>query len=147
VPAVSAADVVVDLTRRYRFAAAHVLRSPALDDAANERVYGRCANPNGHGHDYALEVTVRGKIDRDHGGVIPVGRLDALVDEHVLGRLAHRPLNADPWFAAEVPTAENIVRAAWAALEGPVAAGSSARVVRITLRETRRNVFACGEDP
>jgi 6-pyruvoyltetrahydropterin/6-carboxytetrahydropterin synthase len=138
----------VELTRRYRFAAAHVLRSPELADADNERVYGKCANPEGHGHDYALEVTVAGPVEPRDGRVVAVDRLDALVREHVLDRLSHRLLNDDPWFARAVPTAENIARAAWDALRDPVAAlGSRARLVRVRLHETRRNQFECGEAP
>lgn len=145
IPPVSPETPVVELTRRYRFPAAHVLRSEALGDAENERLYGKCANPAGHGHDYALEITVAGPVDPRSGRVVAVDRLDALVRQRVLDRLTHRLLNDDPWFAREVPTAENIARAAWEALCGAVAAESPARLVRVRLRETRRNVFECGE--
>jgi 6-pyruvoyltetrahydropterin/6-carboxytetrahydropterin synthase len=136
---------VIAVTRRYRFPAAHVLRSDAFSDAENERVYGKCANPAGHGHDYGLEVTVAGPIDARTGAVFPVDRLDALVREHVLDRLSHRLLNDDAWFTVAVPTAENIAIAIERALREPVAAESTARVVRVRLLETRRNYFACGE--
>jgi 6-pyruvoyltetrahydropterin/6-carboxytetrahydropterin synthase len=135
---------LIALTRRYRFPAAHVLRSPALSDAENERIYGKCANPNGHGHDYALEVTLRGQLDPRSGSMLPLDRLDALVRERVLDRLAYRLLNEEPWFARAVPTAENIALAAWRELADAVAAESTARVVRVRLRETRRNAFECG---
>jgi 6-pyruvoyltetrahydropterin/6-carboxytetrahydropterin synthase len=136
---------VIAVTRRYRFPAAHVLRSDAFSDAENERVYGKCANPAGHGHDYGLEVTVAGPIDATTGAIFPVDRLDALVRERVLDRLSHRLLNDDAWFAVAVPTAENIAIAIERALREPVAAESTARVVRVRLLETRRNYFACGE--
>jgi 6-pyruvoyltetrahydropterin/6-carboxytetrahydropterin synthase len=136
---------VIAVTRRYRFPAAHVLRSNAFSDARNERVYGKCANPAGHGHDYGLDVTVAGPIAARSGAVFPVDRLDALVRERVLDRLSYRLLNDDAWFAVAVPTAENIAIAIERALREPVAAESTARVVRVRLLETRRNYFACGE--
>ena len=136
---------MIAVTRRYRFPAAHVLRSDAFSDAENQRIYGKCANPAGHGHDYGLEVTVAGPIDARTGAVFPIERLDALVRERVLDRLSHRLLNDDAWFAVAVPTAENIAIAIERALREPVAAESTARVVRVRLLETRRNFFACGE--
>lgn len=136
---------MIEVTRRYRFPAAHVLRSARLDDAANERIYGKCANPSGHGHDYGLEVSVSGPIDATTGAIIPVDRLDAIVEAKVLRRLSHRLLNDDPWFAQAVPTAEQIALAIEHELAPAVAACSSARVVRVRVVETRRNIFACGE--
>jgi 6-pyruvoyltetrahydropterin/6-carboxytetrahydropterin synthase len=138
---------VISLTRRYRFPAAHVLRSAALSDAENERLYGKCAHPAGHGHDYGLEVTVTGPVDERTGAIVALPRLDALVRERVVDRLAHHLLNEDPWFREAVPTAENIVLAAWRALSAALAAESDARVVRVRLHETRRNIFECGEEP
>ena len=136
---------MITLTRRYRFPAAHVLRSAALDEAENRRIYGKCANPAGHGHDYALEVSVAGALDARTGSVLPLARLDALVRSRVIDRLAHRPLNDDPWFATAVPTAENIAIAIERELRDAVAAESTARVVRVRVHETRRNSFSCGE--
>ena len=136
---------MIELTRRYQFPAAHVLRSARLDDAANVRVYGKCANPSGHGHDYGLEVSVSGPVDARTGAIIPVDRLDAIVEAKILRRLSHRLLNDDPWFAEAVPTAEQIALAIERELAPAVAASSSARVVRIRVIETRRNMFACGE--
>ena len=138
---------MIAVTRRYRFPAAHVLRSPALSDAENERAYGKCANPAGHGHDYGLEVTVAGPVDERSGAIIPLERLDALVRERVVERLGHRLLNDDAWFAAAVPTAENIAQSVWRELARAVEAESAARVVRVRLLETRRNSFECGEAP
>jgi len=136
---------MISLTRRYRFPAAHVLRSAVLSDAENERLYGKCAHPAGHGHDYGLEVTVTGPVDERTGAIVPLARLDALVHERVVDRLAHRLLNEDPWFREAVPTAENIALAAWRTLSAALAAVSEARVVRVRLHETRRNIFECGE--
>jgi len=138
---------VIALTRRYHFAAAHVLRHPDFDDAENERVYGKCANPNGHGHSYGLEVTVAGPIDRETGRVVEPERLDALVQEHALEGLADRFLNDQPAFRELVPTAENIALVVQAALEEPIAGETRARLLRVRVEETRRNHFECGESP
>ena len=136
---------MIAVTRRYHFAAAHVLRHPDFDDAENERVYGRCANPNGHGHSYGLEVTVAGPIHRDSGRVVEPRHLDALVRDHALAGLADRFLNDQPAFRELVPTAENIALAVQAALEEPIAEATGARLLRVRVEETRRNHFECGE--
>jgi 6-pyruvoyltetrahydropterin/6-carboxytetrahydropterin synthase len=136
---------VIELTRRYRFPAAHVLRSAALSDAENRRIYGKCANPAGHGHDYGIEVSLAGPVDARTGSIFPIERLDTLVRERVVDRLSHRLLNDDPWFAAAVPTAEQIALAVERELRTAVAGESAARVVRVRVVETRRNSFACGE--
>jgi len=136
---------LITLTRRYRFPAAHVLRSLQLSDAENERTYGKCANPAGHGHDYGLEVSVAGPLDPRSGAILAVDRLDAIVQGRVLDRLSHRLLNDDPWFETRVPTAEQIALVIEAELAAAIAAESSARLVGVRLLETRRNYFSCGE--
>jgi 6-pyruvoyltetrahydropterin/6-carboxytetrahydropterin synthase len=133
------------LTRRYRFPAAHVLASPALGPEENRRIYGKCANPGGHGHDYGVEVTVGGPVDPRRGEIIDRGVLDALVEERVLRRFGHRLLNDDPLFRERVPTAENIARAIYERLEAAVAAAGSAHLLSIRVQETRRNSFSYGE--
>jgi 6-pyruvoyltetrahydropterin/6-carboxytetrahydropterin synthase len=136
---------VIELTRRYRFPAAHVLASPRLSDADNRRIYGKCAHPAGHGHDYGVEVTVRGEVDPETGSLMPHAALDALVAAKVVERFGHRLLNADPLFAERVPTAENIARAIYGELEAPVAAAGSARLARVRVTETRKNSFVYGD--
>lgn len=136
---------MITLTRRYRFPAAHVLRSARLSDAENERIYGKCTNPAGHGHDYGLEVSLAGPLDAQSGAMLSLDRLDAIVQAHVLDRLSHRLLNDDPWFETRVPTAEHIALAIEGELAPVIAAESSARLVGVRLRETRRNFFTCGE--
>jgi 6-pyruvoyltetrahydropterin/6-carboxytetrahydropterin synthase len=136
---------VIALTRRYRFPAAHVLRRPEWSQADNERVYGACANPNGHGHDYALEVTVAGEPDAASGQLVDPAALDAVVAEAVLARLSHRLLNEDPLFSDAVPTAENIAIAAHRLLDGPVAQRTGARLRAVRVRETRNNTFDYGD--
>lgn len=132
------------VTRRYGFPAAHVLRHPALSDAENRRVYGKCAHPAGHGHDYAVELTVAGRVDPETGQLLPDGELDALVGERVLERFSHRLLNDVAPFRELVPTGENIARVLHEALAGPVAA-RGARLVRVRVVETPRNQFEIGD--
>ena len=137
---------MIALTRRYRFPAAHVLRHPGLPDAENARIYGKCANPAGHGHDYGLEITVAGETDPASGQIVDREELDALVAERVIDRFGHRMLNEDPAFAEHVPTAENIALAAFAELAPAIAAARpGARLVRVRLEETRKNSFETGE--
>ena len=137
---------MIALTRRYRFPAAHVLRSAELSDADNARVYGKCANPAGHGHDYGLEITVAGDVDPATGQIFARERLDVLVGGRVLERFGHALLNEDPAFAARVPTAENIVLAIESELAPAIAAECpGAHLLRVRLEETRKNSFETGE--
>jgi 6-pyruvoyltetrahydropterin/6-carboxytetrahydropterin synthase len=137
---------VIAVTRRYRFPAAHILRHSSLSDADNVRIYGKCANPAGHGHDYGLEITVAGEVEPGSGQIIARERLDALVEERVLDRFGHHLLNDDPAFAQRVPTAENIALAIEAALAPAIAAARpGARLYRVRLEETRKNSFETGE--
>jgi 6-pyruvoyltetrahydropterin/6-carboxytetrahydropterin synthase len=136
---------VISVTRRYRFAAAHALRREDWTEDRNQAVYGKCANPAGHGHDYGLEVTVRGGVDLETGRVVDPDLLDRLVAEHVLGRFSDCMLNEDPVFERCVPTAENIARAAHRFLAEPVAAATGAELRRVRVRETSNNTFDYGE--
>lgn len=138
---------MIAVTHRYAFPAAHVLAHPALPDAENRRIYGKCANPNGHGHDYGLEVTVAGDPDAASGHVIDPERLARIVREAVLDRFAHRLLNDDPLFAERVPTAENIAVVAHERLRGPVEAACAGRLLRVRVVETARNHFDYGAMP
>lgn len=134
----------ISLTRRYGFPAAHVLRSPALPEEENRRIFGKCANPAGHGHDYALEIRIGGEVDPRTGHLLPPGDLDRLVSEEVLDRFGWRLLNLDPAFAREVPTTENLARLA-ARLLAPRLEGAGVRLLGIRIEETGRNAFAWGE--
>lgn len=136
---------MIALTRRYRFPAAHVLRRPDWSEARNARVYGKCANPKGHGHDYGVEVTVTGPLDPTSGRVLDPERLDALVRERILQRFSHRLLNDDPLFAQAVPTAENLALAIQRELAEPVARAGTARLSNVRVVETPRNIFDAGE--
>lgn len=133
------------LTRCYRFPAAHVLARPDFSPEKNERVYGKCANPGGHGHDYGLEITVAGPVDPRTGRIVEPERLDRIVSERVLERFSHRLLNDDPLFREVVPTAENVARTIHDRVAEPLARESAARLVRVRVRETRRNSFVYGD--
>jgi 6-pyruvoyltetrahydropterin/6-carboxytetrahydropterin synthase len=135
---------VIALTRRYRFPAAHVLSSDRFSAEENQRIYGKCANPAGHGHDYAVELTVTGPVDPRDGSILPRAELDALVEERVVSRFGHRMLNDDPVFRDRVPTAENICVVIHEEL-APRIAETGARLVRVRVEETRRNAFTLGE--
>jgi 6-pyruvoyltetrahydropterin/6-carboxytetrahydropterin synthase len=135
---------VTTLTRHYRFSASHILARPDWSAERNREIYGKCANPAGHGHDYGLEVTVRGKVDPASGMLIPVAQLDAVVRERVLAALDRRLLNRDvAAFEQDVPTAENIARFVWRTLAGAV---SPAQLHRIRLVETSNNSVDYSED-
>jgi len=138
---------VISLSRRYQFAAAHVLRQPSLSDADNQRVYGKCANPHGHGHNYGLEVTVTGPVDPDTGRIIEPERLDEIVRSRVLERFDHSMLNDDSLFRGVVPTAENIAKVVHGQLEGSLAGPAGARLLHVRILETSRNHFDYGEMP
>lgn len=135
---------MIELTRRYGFPAAHILRQPSLSDAENLTTYGKCANPNGHGHNYGVEVTVSGPIDERTGRILSPDLLDRIFEERVESRFARRLLNDDEIFRDRVPTAENIALVIHAALADEVAKRSSAEVVRVKIVETRHNSCISG---
>ncbi|HEX7705138.1 MAG TPA: 6-carboxytetrahydropterin synthase [Thermoanaerobaculia bacterium] len=133
------------VTARLTFSAAHRLHNPARDSEWNRRVYGKCDNPAGHGHNYAIEVSVRGKIDPETGMVIDLKRLKEIMREFVIDRVDHTNLNEDVDFLRDViPTAENLARAFWQQLQGAISEGALHEIV---LHETERNsVRYRGED-
>jgi 6-pyruvoyltetrahydropterin/6-carboxytetrahydropterin synthase len=127
------------LTRRYRFSASHRLDTPALSPEENRRLFGKCNNPYGHGHDYVLEVTLDGSPDAS-GLVASRSALDALVTERVLARMDHKNLNKDiPELTSAVPTTENLALVIGNLLgaDWPL----RARLQRVRVSETDRNIF------
>ncbi len=128
----------VIVTRRTHFNAAHRLHDAALSDAENTRVFGPCANPNFHGHNYNLDVSVIGGVDPATGYVLDIKTLNDLVEQHVLRKLDHKNLNLDvAEFRDTNPTAENIVLVCWRLLEPVIPRG---RLHRLVLWETERNL-------
>lgn len=127
----------VTVTKRLTFNAAHRVHNAALSDEENARLFGKCNNPNGHGHNYTLDVSVRGPIDEQTGYVIDLGVLKRLVEEQAVDLIDHRNLNLDVDFMQGVnPTSENIIVAIWRRLEPAVRPG---RLVRLVLWETPNN--------
>ncbi len=129
---------IARVTRRVHFSAGHRLYNPRFDEEQNRATYGLCNNPNGHGHNYDLEVTVEGEIDPETGFVMDLKRLKALLGEAVLTDLDHANLNLDvPWLSGVIPTTENLAVAIWHRLEGRL---GTVRLVRVRLWETERNM-------
>jgi 6-pyruvoyltetrahydropterin/6-carboxytetrahydropterin synthase len=127
------------LSIRTHFAAAHRLARPELSQAENEAIYGKCARPHGHGHNYLLDVTVRGGIDPRTGMVCDLSALQKLVEDLVVEPFDHTFLNKDvAHFATTVPTAENIALHIADRLSEPIAA-SGARLHRVRLQESPNN--------
>jgi 6-pyruvoyltetrahydropterin/6-carboxytetrahydropterin synthase len=126
------------LTKRYRFAASHRLHNDELTDEENRRVFGKCNNPYGHGHNYALEVTVRGPVDARTGMICDLGELDAVVSREVLERFDHENLNTLPEFADAVPTSEMLAQCIFDLLQRSFHA---AEVHKVRLEETTQNAF------
>lgn len=130
----------ISLTRRYSFAASHRLCRPDWSDAENYRIFGKCANPYGHGHNYLLEVTVAGPLDPSTGMIINLADLDAAVKTKVLDEFDHVYLNEQvPEFRDLVPTTENLCRVIFQRLSN----ATKARLERIRIEETGRNSFEC----
>lgn len=130
------------LTRAYRFSASHRLHSACLSDDENERVFGKCNHPFGHGHNYRLEITAAGEVDRETGALLPLARLDRLVEERVLSLFSHRNMNTDiPQFAGLVPTTENVASVVAGLLQAHWPADFSARLHRVRMEETGRNTI------
>lgn len=128
----------LELTRRYSFAASHRLHSSKLSEEENQRTYGKCSNPYGHGHNYNVEVTVTGAVDPATGMLVRVTDLDAFVDGEVLEAFGHKYLNAEvPEFAEYVPTTENVCREIYRRLKK----FSGARLQRVRVEETGANSF------
>ncbi len=128
----------VKVTRRVHFSAAHRLGRADWDDARNREVFGQCANPNWHGHNYEMDVTVEGEIDPATGYVLDLKVLRELVESRVLADLDHGNLNLDvAWLEGVNPTTENLVVAIWERL--CVALPERVRLDRIVLWETPRN--------
>ncbi len=130
---------IVEITRREEFSASHRLHDPALSEETNRALYGICNNPNGHGHNYELEVTVRGPVPAS-GMVMNLTDLMAILRERILPEVDHKHLNHDvPYLADVIPTAENIAIALWGRLEAELTRFEGCRLHRIKLRESRAN--------
>lgn len=130
--------VTVELGRRYHFAASHRLHTERLSEAENCRVFGKCNNPHGHGHNYTLEILVSGKIDPATGMIANLAELDSFVELEVLVPFDHKSLNEDVLaFRDKVPTTENLCVEIFDRLKR----FPDARLERVRVQETSNNSF------
>jgi 6-pyruvoyltetrahydropterin/6-carboxytetrahydropterin synthase len=119
------------------FSASHRVYNDKLSDAENEKIFGKCSNPNGHGHNYILEVIVKGEVNPETGYVIDLKILKKIIIENVVGRLDHKNLNLDVDFLhGKIPSAENIAIGIWNQLADKLPAGE---LHSIKLYETENN--------
>ena len=133
------------LTRKADFSAAHFYWNDAWSEAENQRVFGKCANRQGHGHNYTLEVTVKGSIDPESGFVVDLKAMKDIMEHEVVSVYDHRHLNFEvPEFKTTVPTTENIAIAIWRRLDGKI---PNAKLHRVRVYEVP-DLFAdfYGED-
>lgn len=126
------------LTRRYLFSASHRLHSESMSAEENQRTYGKCNNPHGHGHNYTLAVTVSGQVDERTGMVCNLADLDTFVHENIVGRFDHENLNTLRQFAKSVPTTENLCVAIYDILQRGF---TQAHLEKVRLDETMMNSF------
>lgn len=109
---------MVYLTRKCEFSASHYYHNPAFTSEENQRVFGKCANLDGHGHNYTLEITVKGEVDDTTGFVVDLKQLKDVLNDEVVEAMDHRHLNKEvPEFANRIPTTENIAIAIWNRLD------------------------------
>ena len=133
----------VSLTRRYSFAASHRLHSARLSEEENRRIYGKCSNPYGHGHNYFVEVTVTGPVDPATGMLVNIVELDSFVAREILEVFDHKYLNEEiPEFRERVPTTENLCIEIYNRLR----AFPGARLERVRVEETSLNSFEYSGD-
>jgi 6-pyruvoyltetrahydropterin/6-carboxytetrahydropterin synthase len=130
--------VTVELGRRYRFAASHRLHSEKLTEEENSRVYGKCNNPYGHGHNYVLEISVSGPVDPATGMIANLADLDGFVEREVIEAFDHRSLNEEVLaFREKVPTTENVCIEIYERLKR----FPNAKLERVRIEETANNSF------
>jgi 6-pyruvoyltetrahydropterin/6-carboxytetrahydropterin synthase len=127
------------LTRRYWFSASHRLHCEQMSDAENKLVYGKCNNPHGHGHNYAVEVTVAGQVESRTGMICNLVDLDDFVERNILQRFGHENLNTLPEFKGVVPTTENLCVEIYEILQQDF---QHAEVEKVRIEETMLNSFA-----
>jgi 6-pyruvoyltetrahydropterin/6-carboxytetrahydropterin synthase len=133
----------IELGRRYRFSASHRLHTVHLSEKENYRVFGKCSNPHGHGHNYVVEVSVSGDVDPATGMIANLADLDAFVEHRVLEDFDHKSLNEDvPAFRDRVPTTENLCMEIFQRLKS----FPKAKLERVRVEETGKNSFEYAGD-
>jgi 6-pyruvoyltetrahydropterin/6-carboxytetrahydropterin synthase len=127
-------DTMIRITRKLEFSAAHFYHNPDMSPEENRRVFGKCNNPHGHGHNYVLEVTIKGEPDPETGMVLDLKELKEILQREVADRMDHRHLNYEvPELAGKIPTCENIAAVIWNLLEPEIKQG---RLDRVRLYES-----------
>ncbi len=130
---------MVYATRRETFSAAHRLYNPKFTDEENTRIFGKCSNPNWHGHNYILEIVVSGEIDSETGYLIDLKKLKNIIIENVIKHVDHKNLNTETVFMKGlIPTAENITVAIWKQLVDKIPNG---KLFSVKIYETENNYF------
>ena len=131
-------ELKIELGRRYRFSASHRLHSRKLSEEENRRVYGKCNNPHGHGHNYVVEVNVSGAVDPATGMIANLADLDGFVEREVIEAFDHKSLNEDvAAFRENVPTTENVCKEIYRRLKH----FPNAKLERVRVEETGNNTF------
>lgn len=139
---------MVTLTRKIEFAASHLYNNPQFSAEENRRVFGKCNNPHGHGHNYTLEVTIAGEPDRVTGMVLDLVELKELLEREVMRRMDHRFLNYEvAELAGKIPTCENIAVTIWELLADKIPHGKLQRVRLYEAPELFADCFADGASP
>ncbi|HEV2488523.1 MAG TPA: 6-carboxytetrahydropterin synthase [Candidatus Acidoferrales bacterium] len=132
------------VTRKLEFAAAHFYHNPDLSPEENRRIFGKCNNPHGHGHNYVLEVTIAGDPDPQTGMILDLNELKELLDREVTQRMDHRHLNFEvPELSGKIPTCEEIARVIWRLLDPKISHG---RLERVRLYESPDLFVDCTRD-
>lgn len=130
---------MVYVTRRATFSAAHRLYITGKSDSENEKLFGKCSNPNWHGHNYTLEVVVKGSPDPETGFVIDIKILKEIINENIIKKVDHKNLNLETDFMKGIiPTSENITIAIWKQLDTKIPSG---KLYSVKLFETENNYF------
>ena len=128
---------MIYITRRLEFCASHRLYNPEFSDDKNKTTFGLCNNPNGHGHNYVLEVTLKGEVDPQTGMVLDLKALKKIINEEIVSKVDHKNLNVDVDFLEGIiPTAENIAIHIWDILESKIESGT---LHEVKLFESERN--------
>ena len=128
----------VSITRKTHFTAGHRLYNPDFSDDENARIFGPCSNPNGHGHNYVLEVTVTGELDPATGMIMNLKGLKKLINEHIISKCDHKNFSVDVDFTKDIiPTAENLAKRIFEVLDSQLPSGT---LQRIKLFETENNI-------
>jgi len=128
---------MIYLTRKEHFCASHVLSNPKFSEKENFKIYGKCANPNGHGHNYEIEVTVVGEPNKNTGMILDLKKLSEIIEKEIIEKVDHKHLNIDVDFLKGIlPTAENLAMVFWKILKPKIKSG---KLYSIKVYETPNN--------